>query len=293
VTAISVPEQKPGKHIPLLSGKHVEFRRTQMLYWGIIVGILGTCFVAGAYFGFWEVNWYVHIGPVYFHIFYLKPFWDGGSFWPRWIGHWAVYRHAAFRDLLEPEVFIMAIGTLLAKPSHWDDRCSNFRLIVSPVILLVLAVVLNTAGVWLLNFGLPASAVTFFGHLSLGDIILGFAIGHLVLRPFWAPVGSLLQGNAIDVAVALSKKTGRIPLWEERPLAPPVVRERFAVRFRNWVAPSWKQEGDSKLRALLRRSIPWTLTAITVAIVLITVLGGMAKYGFAHGWHVAYLYPRS
>lgn len=294
MTAISeAPQQErrlfgllPPKPEPvrLLSGHYVHFRTEQMIGWGVVVGLLGACFFAGLYFGLWEVNW---------HIFYLKPWWDAGSFWPRWLGHWVVYRHAAFRDLAEPEGFIMFLGILLAKPSHWNDRCSTFRLIVSPVILVVLAAVLNVAGVWLLNFGLPAPAVSFFASYSLGTLILGFAIGHFVLRPFWAPVGALLQGNAIDQAVVFYRRWGRTPVWEKLPVSPPVVRERFAARYRKGVSAVQVSRTASRWHKLAARSMPYVLSFVTLVIVLLTVLGGMAKYGFAHGWHVPFLYPAS
>lgn len=291
MTAATVQAGEQRKHLPLLSGEPVRFRLPQMLAWGIFVGLLGTCFAAGLYYALWEVNWFVHIGPVHFRIFYLKPWWDAGSLWPHWLGHWPVYRHAAFRDLLEPELFIMAIGTLMAKPAHWDDRCPTWRLIISPVILVVLALVLNIAGVWLLDYGLPASAVSFFARASIGTILLGFIIGHFALRPFWAPVGALLQGNSIDQSVARAKHRDRIPLWETYPLLPPVVRERFAYRWRHWTGMSWVSESDSGFRKFAHRSIPYVLSAVSLIILLVTVLGGMAKYGFAHGWHVAYLRP--
>jgi hypothetical protein len=270
----------------LLSGKVARFRREQMLAWGIIAGVLGTCLGAGLYFGISQVHWFIHIGSFYWRGFDLKLGWDAGAFWPRWIGHWPVYRHAAFRDLLEPELFVMGVGTLLAKPSHWDDRCGNLRLVTSPVILVVLAVVLNVAGVWLLNFAFGRPLLS---SASLGTIILGFAIGHFALRPFWAPVGSLLQGNFIEQRVTWAQRISHVPLWEKLPLMPPVIRERFARSYRAWVPRTFEQ--DSLLQRVVRRAMPWVLTLVSLGISAFIVLGGMAKYGFAHGWHVAYLYP--
>lgn len=266
--------------IPLVSGKPVEFRFPQMLAWGIIAGLLGACFVAGLYYALWQVDWYVHIGSVHFQVFYLKKVWDAGTWWPSWLGHWAIYRHATFRNLLEPEVAIMAVGTLLAKPTSWADRCGKIRLLTAPFILVGLAIVLNTAGTWLLNFGLPANARTIVNWQSAGTLALGFAIGHFILRPFWAPVGALLQGDRIDASVGFARKYHRVPLWETYPLMPPVIRERFAEGWRKATAP---------LRATGANR--WLLTILAIVIMLVTVLGGLAKFGFAHGYRVPYLNP--
>ena len=60
---------------------------------------VGATAVAGWYYGTWEVHWYLPAGPEWLRRgIDLKGWWDAGTWWPRWLGHWDLYRHVAFRN---------------------------------------------------------------------------------------------------------------------------------------------------------------------------------------------------
>jgi hypothetical protein len=279
-------EANPGQdYRTLVSGRRIRLRRVQMLAWSVIAGFIGAGFVAGLYFGILEVSWHVWIGPVHFRIFYLKPWWDSLIR----SGNWPLYRHVAFRDIPEPAFAVMAVRTLLAKPKYWDKPVGTVRLITAPVILIALTFALGVAGVWLLDFGGPDAwhrlfggqrvDVAFLGKLSVGQLLLGFAIGQ-VLHRFWAPVGATLQGYQIQRAVAAARKRGRVPLWVRLPLAPPVIRERFSKVWRDG-------SRYRKVPGAHRR----VLAAMSLFFVLLTILGFIGHYWVGNGHSIPYLAP--
>jgi len=253
----------------LLSGKEVHLRFIQSAMWSTVAGVLGASFVAGLYYLILQQYWHV---PGTAHGASLKAWWDGGMGWIH-SGNWAVYRHG-IRDLCEPAFAIMAVRTLLASPKHWDDRVGTARLIIAPVVLMAAAVGMAIGGVWLLNFsGMPA----FWGS----QLVLGIVISQ-VLHRWWAPVGATLQGFVLDRSVDVARGGSlltrpHVPLWETYPLSPPVMRERFAMKYRN----------DTTIEA--RGTHRLVMTLLVAVLILVTVAGVLAKFLIAKGVYVPYM----
>jgi hypothetical protein len=293
---------------PLLTGGEVHGRLVQSAYWSAGAALMGAGLVAGCYDGFLQVNWFIHIGSFYVHLFYLKNWWDN-LFPYNW---WPLYRHAAFRDIAEPAVATMAVKTLLAGRKWWGVRVSNLRLLTSPLVVVFLTLALGVLGVWLTDFAFPAAwgavasavghpgfkvSAHFLGTLSASQIILGILIGQVVHR-YWAPVGATLQGATLDREVdrkqEIVTRTGIdmkraiqidnagwhiTPAWVRLPLSPPVIRERFAEM--------WRGNAEVKIRKGHGRLI----ALATVFLVLVTLLGLVGHYWAGAGHSVPYLFP--
>jgi hypothetical protein len=262
---------KSPKYSALPSGRHIRLRREQMIMWSVIAGFLGAGFIAGLYFGILEVNW---------HLFWLKPWWDG-LFKDGW---WPVYRHTAFRDIPEPAFATMGVMTLLAKPKYWGKKVGTVRLVTTPMILILLTFALGIAGTWLLNYGLPHAARTDLAWHSAGNLILGFAIGR-VLHFLWAPVGATLQGHLLEGSADKAAAKHRVPAWVRLPLAPPVIRERFAHLYDR----SLKTEGNvyDEDNGTAKR---WLYALMVLVFVVITVIGLLGHY-YAGTSHVIPFLP--
>ncbi len=227
------------RHIPV-NGRYIRLRLPQMIIWAAILGACGAALVAGAYFSFFQVDWHVHIGPVRFTWWDKKKWWDGGM----GVIHsksWFLFRHG-YRDLGEPAFAVLGIAIALAKPKSWAHKLGALSLIARALLLVITALALITAGIWLLDFGFPAAWHYLLGHRVLtvpgGKVLPNLALGYVigrVLHIIWAPASATLQGIAVDRAVDKAKLGSGIgvpwsvtPLWVRYPLAPPVVRERFA-----------------------------------------------------------------
>ena len=251
--------------LPLPTGKTIQFRREQMIIWGIVAGLLGAAFAAGLYFGITQVNW---------GIFWLKPGWDG-LFHQSW---WAVYRHEAFRDIPEPALATLGVYTILAKPRK--NPVATWRVITTPFAVIILTFALGVFGTWLLNFA--------FGHPvlqweNIGDLLLGFAIGH-AMRYLWMPVGATIRLHMLEPqADRWSAKPGKaLPVWVKYPIAPPQVREVFssllkasnAVKGNLYDSPAWRR---------------WLLGFAVLVFVAVTLLGLYGHYWVGAG-HPAYFF---
>lgn len=306
IAALRVPEGT------LLSGDNVRLRFIQSAYWGVVAALLGAGFVAGLYDGLWQVHWYVHVGPVHFEIFWLKGWWDNLIRYP-W---WALYRHGAFRDLLEPAVATIFVKTLMASRKTWGRRVGPWRLALTPFLVILLACALGVIGIWVIDFSGPwawqhvTSAVGhpgfklsahFLGKLSVPQIALGIGIGQAVHR-LWAPCGAHLQGVLIDRSVdrrqsvvrAAGSKFGIgmneaaemdrdgwhiIPAWVRHAFSPPVIRERWAATWRSNVAITAHRAYTGL--------VAW---GVFIAF-LITLLGLVGHYWAGAGHTVPYLFP--
>lgn len=299
------------------TGRPVRFRFAQSLVFNVILGFTGATIMAGAYYAFLQVHWYVWIGPVHFEIMNLKPWWDGtGAFAASGgmgfilSGNWWLYRHA-IRDLGEPAVAVMFTKTVTAKAKY--KPVSTLRLVTAPVVLLLVLFFMAIGGTWLLDFGGPdvwAHAATAFHHrgftldgdfawlgkISAGVLALGFATG-FVLHRFWAPVGATLQGDVLSRSVAKARSGSRfrlsltrIPLWVTYPVSPPVVRERWSQMYRDYKPgqDSAEVRGARRAALILRRLV---LTVILLLAVVLFGLGALAKFWIAHGHTVPYLAP--
>jgi hypothetical protein len=254
---------KPRYTLP--SGRHIRFRSGQMLLWGVIAAVLGAAFIAGHYFGILQVNW---------GAFWLKHWWDN-LFTEAW---WPTYRHTAFRDIPEPAFATMGVLTLMAKPKYWDKAVGNFRLAVTPVLLILLTFALGIGGTWLLNYAFGHPVLQFH---AIGNILLGVAIGKLVLHPLWAPVGAVLQGRLLEGKADKAARKGKVPLWVRLPLSPPVIRERFTVLYlkSRKVEGNIYDEGNTTWRrVLIGLMVLYAVVAIALGLI------GHYWYGTGHAF---------
>jgi hypothetical protein len=294
-------EVEPAGRIAV-NGEPIKARGFQLGVWTVIGIILGPALIAGAYYAFWQMHWTFGFTGISWS---LKHWWDLGTFWPRWIGHWVLYRHLAFRDLLEPATATMVVKTFLANSKTWKLRAGPARLILTPPALLAAAIALGSAGVWVLYFGAPDAwhwVFTQLGHphyrMEAGPLqdflahsdweVLAWGIGMgLVLHWFWAPVGATIQGFYVDRGVdrlqvaAKAHRRVRFPLWVVYPIAPVQIRERFS-----WL---WDRNVAVKQRDPVSKGLIWVVTAV---VILLTLLGLLARYWFSKGHYMPYLNPR-
>jgi len=274
-------EAKKTKHGELVPSGRVHFRRTQMLSWSAIAGVLVAALIAGLYFLILQMHWHLDVAGIHWNGGSLKGWWDNLN--PFHISNfeWGIYRHSAFRDILEPSAAVMGVMTLLAKPKYWEKQVSTFRLVISPFILLVLAIGMALAGTWLIDFSAPVSIRHFLDHGQIGNLALGFLIAKILHR-FWAPVGATYQGKILQRSVLKSKRSDRIPSWVRRPLAPPVLRERFSKIYRGTSQVELAEVEPSRLHRL-------ALTVMLSSATIVTVIGLIAHYWLGKGHTVPYL----
>lgn len=268
----ALPVHKAPKHIEV-NGHKIRLRFAQQIAWSVIFGTLALAAVAAVYYLLFETR-YVIAGH---QVVYLKPWWD--SLGDRFVGsvHWVIYRHG-LRDILEGVFGKFLVQSLVAKWSkHPDQRLSWHQMLARGITLVILAVILSLAGVWLLSYGFPHIWHHAFGHhhVSVTDstgflseydwpyLITGFIVGH-ILRAQWRPIGSTISLNFIEKAVTRSRETGRVPLWVKLPLMPPTVRERFS-----WIM-------DEKLDC--RDHGPWPGRFAYAAVAVFIALAGYGEY---------------
>lgn len=279
------------------NGKPIRLHWAQTRIWALAAGLLAAGYVAGLYFGFWEVHWTFGFLRVNWD---LKRWWDAGTWWPRFIGHWALYRHTAFRDQLEPGIGTLIALTVVVRNSKlWQTRVGPARLILTPPLILVACIVLSALGVYLNYFGLPdawahiTSAVghpgftldrdfQWAGKLSLFMLLWGVGIG-FVLHRLWAPVGATLQGSLVDWLADRAHTRGRVPVWVTHPFSPPPTRERFMQLY---------DDCDATTAEPISTAMKWLIAIFLVQVVLVTLLGLMGHYyvGVLHHT-VPYLAP--
>lgn len=279
------------------NGHYIHFYKLQTRVFALIAGLLAAGYVAGLYFGLWEVHWTFGALGINWD---LKHWWDAGTWWPRFLGHWALYRHTAFRDQLEPGLATLVALTVVVRNSKlWQTRVGPARLILTPPAILVLTIVLSALGVYLNYFGLPdlwahtASAVghpgftldRYFhwaGKASLFMLAWGIGIG-FVLHRLWAPVGATLQGGFVDWVADRAHARQRIPLWVKLPFAPPPSRERFMQLY---------DDSDTTTSEPISTAMKWLIAIFLVQVVLVTLLGLMGHYYVGVMHHtVPYLAP--
>lgn len=260
------------KYGALPNGHYIHARTVQTIVWSVVAGLLGAGFIAGLYFGILEVNW---------HLFWLKPGWDG-LFKNAW---WPTYRHVAFRDIPEPAFATLGVYTLLAKPKYWEKKVATWRLAVTPPLVLILTLALGVLGTYLLYFAPWAhnhQFSTVVGWNSLGTLALGFIIGHVV-RYIWLPVGATLQGRLLEGGADRAAARDRAPLWVSLPLSPPVIRERFSKLY----TASKGVVGDLYEHTAGRK---WLIAGMVLVFVVVTVIGLYGHYWLGAGHHAFLLY---
>jgi hypothetical protein len=255
----------------LPNGHPIKFRPEQAIVWSIVLGFLFAGFAAGLYFGITQVNW---------HLFWLKPDWDGLFKYP-W---WETYRHVAFRDIPEPAFATLGVYTILAKPKYWVEKVATWRLALTPLAIIILIFALGVAGTWLLYFA-PWTHNHDFSTVvawhSAGNLVLGFVIGHF-MRYLWQPVGATIQGRILEGRADKAANLHHVPLWVRFPVAPPAIRERFTGLY----------EKSLKVTGNLYDSNPWRavmIGAMVLVFVVITALGLLGHYWVGTGHMLSWL----
>jgi hypothetical protein len=291
----------------LWDGRTIRGYAVQFRVWALIIALIFASAVAGAYFGLWQVHWYLPFGAAWMrHGFWLKPWWDAGTFWPRWLGHWVLYRHVAFRDQLEPGIGCLGALTVMARPRWWGVRIGIANLAARMAAVPVLAIALGILGVWLNFFGLPwlwahawsavgrsgynwDGAFAWAGESSLFILAWGILIMGPVLHRFWAPAGATINGfimaRSADRARDKTALDGQehVPLWVREP-GPPNLRYRWSGLY---LLPD---NGLPLVQAGMAKRV--ILTLIIVVFTWLVILGVVGHYVHGVGGiNIPYLAP--
>lgn len=283
MTAVSAVLPTIPRHINV-NGHRIHLRVFQQLFWSFAAATAGAYIISALYYLIIQVDWTSGGHTVLF----LKPSWDG-LFKTAW---WPTARHDV-RDVYEGVLATLFVKSLMAnwKKSH-GARVGAFRLITAPLVIIVAALPLVIAGVWLLNFAgpwlwhhtlhhrvlhlsvhhLPAWLKTYLSTWNWRPELIGVIAG-LVVHRLYRPIGNTVQLFFVERAVTRARNTGSVPGWVRYPLTPPVVRERF----------SWMMENDIPAE---KHGIWITIvTPLMIAIfTLLTIYGGFIRLWFAkHG----------
>lgn len=301
-TGIARLRRKLPEPIDMPNGRPARARLLQTIVWIAVVGACAAALVAGIYYCLIEVNW---------HIFYLKPWWDGTAPYHGGLGglirspSWMFYRHG-YRDQGEPELAFLVVGTLIAPRKTWTTRAPWWYMILAPVLLAALSALCITGLVWLLDFGIPQWAgVHALNHwwLFLGTLVGGFAIGHIV-KPIWRPVGATINGWFVNWSVGeymlrrhrrdRTKGPLKAPVWVQHWYTAPLpLRERWmkTLKYRSALRPMlplWK-------RRFIPRRVKRTIEAlgglVLLGIFCLIIVGFVAHFWIGTGHTVPFLAP--
>jgi hypothetical protein len=270
------------KH-PLVNGKPIRNRAIQQIAWGVVLGTLIFGLLAsGLYFGGTQVHWYIHVGSFYWPGFWLKRGWDSGMgvigphTWVVNTHDWPLYRHP-YRNIGLPALAVMGALSITGGSKRPAPR---WYTAIAPLLVLVSAVVLITAGVWVTlwanaRLGGVSHAVT-----ALEAAVLALVIGQILHR-IWRPAGTRIQHFLVERGVDRYLRNGHtgLPVWVRKPLAPPTMREAGDA-----LAAEDEVSGEAaKLRAegkTRRSSAVYWVTALVILAVL-----GIDFVGFiGHIW---------
>lgn len=281
---------------PLLwTGQPVKARAFQMRMWSLIIGLLGVGLIAGGYDAILQIHW--TFGPLGID-WTAKAWWDAGTWWPRQLGHWPDYRHFSFRDMYEPAVATVFVMSLIAGPSYWRHRLPAWNVALRVAGVLLVGLALGILGVWLRDFELPGAWATataaagrpgynwdgaFYwpGRLSAFTLLWGALVMGTALHWLWGPAGATIQGYWIDRLADRGRERERVAWYIRYPATPPTVRERYSQL---WLDPSIQIAMPGKANR-------WLFGTITLAVVLLILLGLTGKYWAGHGHAVPYLFP--
>lgn len=283
MTAISAPAlPEVPRHIKV-NGRRIHLRLMQQLIWSFAAATAGAYIIAALYYLIIQVRW----SSGGHTILYLKPQWDG-LLTTKW---WPVARHD-IRDVYEGALATLLVKSLLAnwKKAH-GDKVGAFRLVTAPLLIIVAALPIVVAGIWVINFGGPWLWHHTIGHRALHltlsmpgwlstylstwrwqPLIIGIIAG-LVVHRLYRPIGNTVQLFFIELGVNRARSTGRIPAWVRYPTTPPIIRERFAWMMDNNVP-------TERHGAWIRVVTP----VMTTILILLAIYGGYIRLWFAkHG----------
>jgi hypothetical protein len=282
VTAITAVLPAVPRHIKV-NGHRIHLRLAQQLIWSLAAATAGAYVISALYYLITQVHW-SYGGHT---IFYLKPSWDG-LIHTSW---WEVARHD-IRDVYEGVLATLFVKSLMAnwKKAH-GETVGAFRLITAPLLIIVAALPIVVAGIWVVNFAgpwlwhhafhhrvlhlsvsLPSWLATYLSTWNWQPVLIGIVAG-LVVHRLYRPIGNTVQLFFIGIGVNRTRSTGRIPVWVRHPLTPPVIRERF----------SWMLDNNipvTRHGAWVRILAP----VMTVILVILALYGAYIRLWFAkHG----------
>jgi len=238
VTTIAAAPAAIPRHIKV-NGHRIHLRLVQQLIWSLVAATAGAYIISALYYLIIEVHWTSSNGHT---VLFLKHQWDG-LFRTSW---WTPARHD-IRDVYEGVLATLFVKSLMAnwKKAH-GERVSAFRLLTSPIVIIVAALPIVIAGIWVINFGgpwlwhhtldhralhlsvnLPGWLDTYLSTWNWQPLLIGIIAGQVVHR-LYRPVGNTVQLFFIEIGVRRARETGNVPVWVRRPITPPVIRERFA-----------------------------------------------------------------
>lgn len=282
MSAVATAVPAIPRHIKV-NGHRIHLRLVQQLIWSFAAATAGAYVISAVYYLITQVDWTSN-GHT---IFYLKPQWDGlihASWWP-------VARHD-IRDVYEGALATLFVKSLMA---NWKkaqgEEVGAFRLVTAPLLIIIAALPVVIAGIWVINFAgpwlwhhlfhhhvlhlsvvLPRWLATYLSTWTWQPVLIGVIAG-LVVHRLYRPIGNTVQLFFISIAVSRARATGRIPVWVRRPLTPPVIRERFA----------WMMENDvpvEKHGIWIKIVTP----VMSVILVALAVYGGYIRLWLAkHG----------
>lgn len=282
MTAITAALPTVPRHINV-NGHRIRLRMAQQLIWSFAAATAGAYIISALYYLITQVHWTSGGHTVLF----LKHDWDHliDTTW------WRLARHDV-RDVYEGVLATLFVKSLMAnwKKAH-GTRAGAVRLITAPLLIIVAALPIVVAGIWVLHFAgpwlwhhtlhhrvlrlsfhLPAWLDTYLSTWNWQPEVIGVIAG-LVVHRLYRPVGNTVQLFFIERAVTRARNTGNVPVWVRYPLTPPVVRERF----------SWMMENDIPAE---KRGIWVSIITplMTLIFLLLAIYGGFIRLWFAkHG----------
>lgn len=270
------------RHINV-NGHRIHLRLVQQLLWSVAAATAGAYIISALYYLITQVHWSAGGHTILF----LRLQWNGllhTSWWPD-------ARHD-IRDVYEGVLATLLVKSLMAnwKKAH-GERVGAFRLATAPLLIIIAALPIVVAGIWLidiagpwlwhhtlghhvvhLSIAMPSWLSTYLSAWNWRPLLIGIVAGQVVHR-LYRPVGNTVQLFFIELGVTKARTTGRIPGWVRYPLTPPVIRERF----------TWMLENDvpvQKHGAWIKVVAP----VMTGLFVILALYGGYIRLWFVkHG----------
>src|ERR1700693_4713020 len=170
-------EVVPPRRIAV-NGRPIRFRWLQQIIWSFLAANAGALVISALYYLFVQLRW--HVGG--HTLLYLKPDWDHLFTF----GGWTADRHDV-RNVYEALLATLFVKSLLANWRKNDRRAQAWYVVISPILIVVVALPVVAAGIWLVNYGLP-----YVWHAWLGQHHALHNPVHMPHRLGW--VGTSLAG---------------------------------------------------------------------------------------------------
>ena len=285
-TAATTSELRPPRRI-LVNGRPIRLRWVQQIVWSFVAANVGALIISALYYLFVQVRW--QIGG--HTILYLKHDWDYlFSF-----RGWAADRHD-IRNVYEALLATLFVRSLLANWRKHPRHAPAWYVLISSILIVVVGFPIVAAGIWLINYALPAVWHAWLSHHAvrnpvhfphtlawLGTYLAGYPwqplvigiVAGLVVHRVYAPAGNTVQlyfiGRSVDrardaIAAGEAHPQRHLPSWP----MPPVIRERAA-----WIMQS-EQAVPDRTRSI--RAVVWVFTVVLLGL---AIYGGYVRYVIA------------